>query len=102
MAKPRITFAVKKDEQGEPVEIYLYLNAEGRDQLVSELQHLDERSDHFHMHPEDEPNPEVPMRAIAYLPSEETVPYHVKVMSRPDEWDRQYFPHVMKDDEPSA
>jgi hypothetical protein len=31
------------------------------------------------------------------VPDEETVPYHVKVMLRPDAWDTEYFPHVMKD-----
>jgi hypothetical protein len=100
MARPRITVVVKKDQQGEPAEVYLYLNPEGRDQLVAELQHLSERSDHFHMQP-DELVAEVPLCGIPYE-SDELVPGHVKVMFRPDDWDRQYFPHVMKDDETSA
>ncbi len=100
MAKPRITFAVKKNEQGEPVEVYLYLNPEGRDQLVAELQHLSERSDHFHMQ-HDELIAEVLTQSVPYEP-DEIIPWHVKVMFRPDVWDRQYFPHVMEDDDASA
>ncbi|MBX3430923.1 MAG: hypothetical protein KF779_15170 [Hyphomonadaceae bacterium] len=100
MSKPRITFAIKKDEQGEPVEVYLYLNPDGRDQLVAELQHLSEQSDHFHMQ-HDELIAEVLMRDVPYE-SDEIIPWHVKVMLRPDDWDRRYFPHVMKDDAPSA
>ncbi|MCC6786830.1 MAG: hypothetical protein IT547_03245 [Hyphomonadaceae bacterium] len=100
MAKPRITFAVRKDEQGEPVEVYLYVNPEGRDLLIAELQHLSEQSDHFHML-HDELIAEVLTRGVPYEP-DEIIPWHVKVMFRPDDWDLQYFPHVMKDDEPSA
>lgn len=100
MSKPRITFVVKKDEQGEPAEVYLYVNPEGRDQLVAELKHLSEKSDHFHMQP-DELIAEVPIGDVPYE-SDDIIPWHVKVMFRPDEWDRQYFPHVMKDDNASA
>lgn len=95
MAKPRITVAVRKDENGQPAEVYFYLNPEGRDLLVTELQHLSERSDHFHMHPA-EWEMEVPLEMQAYAPSEETLPGHVKMMFRTDDWDRQYFPHVMQ------
>ena len=98
MSKPRITFAVCDGGQ----EVRIYLNEEGRLLLIEELAHISERSDHFHMHPENEPNPEVPMCTIAYVPDEETVPYHVKVMLRPDAWDTEYFPHVMKDADVSA
>lgn len=98
MSKPRITFGVCDDGQ----EVRIYVNPEGRLLLIQELAHLSEQSDHFHMHPEHEPNPEVPMRTIPYVPSEETIPYHVKVMLRPDDWDLEYFPHVMKDDDASA
>jgi hypothetical protein len=97
MAKSRITFVINKDDKGDPVEILLYLNPEGRDQLVQELQHLSEQSDHFHMMP-DELIAEVPIGAIPYV-AREIIPDHVKVMFRADDWDRQYFPHVMKDDD---
>jgi hypothetical protein len=95
MAKPRITVAVRKDEQGEPAEVFLYLNPEGRDLLVGELQSLNERSDHFHMHPA-EWEMEVPLSMRAYAPEEETLPTHVKMLLRLDAWDEEYFPHVME------
>jgi hypothetical protein len=100
MAKPRITVVVKKDEKGEPAEVFFYVNSEGRDQLVGELQHLSEQSDHFHMEPE-EWAMEVPLGMVPYEEGE-IIPTHVKMMFRTDDWDRQNFPHVMKDDEPSA
>jgi hypothetical protein len=96
MAKPRITFAVRKDEQGEPTEVFLYVNPEGRDQLIAELQHLSASagSDHFHMQP-DELIAEVTTGAIPYEEGE-IIPWHVKVLFRTDDWDRQDFPHVME------
>lgn len=100
MAKPRITVVVKKDENGEPAEVFFYFNPEGRDLLVEELQRLSEKSDHTHMGPEDW-GMEVALDQVPYVEGE-IVPGHVKLMFRTDEWDRQYFPHVMKDDEPSA
>jgi hypothetical protein len=93
MNKPRITVVVKKDENGELAEVFFYLNPEGRDRLVAELQHLSEASDHFHMEPEAWAM-DVPLRMISYE-ADETLPNHVKMMFRTDEWDRQYFPHVM-------
>lgn len=96
MAKSRITVVVNKNDKGEPNEVLIYLNLEGRDQLLSELQHLSESSDHFHMQPEDWAM-EVPLRMIPYVEGE-IIPAHVKVMFRPDAWDEQYFPHVMNDD----
>jgi hypothetical protein len=94
MAKPRITVGVTKDDKGEPAEVYFYFNPEGRDLLVSELTHLSEKSDHFHMHPA-EWEMEVPLEMRAYVPAEETAVSHVKLMFRTDEWDEKYFPHVM-------
>lgn len=101
MAKPRITCVLTKDESGEPVSVYLYLNPEGRDLLADELRRLDERWDHLHIQPE-EWTVELPLQIKAYVPDAETVIQDVKIMYRPDAWDEQYFPHVMKDDEPSA
>jgi|CXWL01.1.fsa_nt_gi hypothetical protein len=94
MAKPRITVVVAKDDKGEPAEVYFYFNPEGRDLLVSELAHLSEKSDHFHMNPA-EWEAEVPLQMRAYVPAEETPVSHVKLMFRTDEWDEKYFPHVM-------
>jgi len=94
MTKPRITCVVTKGEQGQPAEVFLYLNPEGRDLLVKELQHLDERWDHLHIQPE-EWTVDLPLQIKAYVPDKETVIQHVKMMYRPDAWDEQYFPHVM-------
>lgn len=96
MARPRITVVVTKDAAGEPAEILFYFNPEGRDLLVDELTHLSETSDHFHMQDADLAM-EVPLQMQAYVPLEETPVSHVKMMFRTDEWDRQYFPHVIQD-----
>jgi hypothetical protein len=95
MAKPRITAVVTKNDKGEPAEVYFYFNFEGRDLLVSELTHLSEKSDHFHMHPA-QCEMEVPLEMRAYVPAEETPVSHVKLMYRTDERDEQYFPHVIE------
>ncbi len=96
MSKPRITVSVIKDENGEPAQVYFYLNHEGRALLVDELSKLSETSDHFHMHPADW-QMEVPLSMRPYSPDQETLPTHVKMMFRPDEWDKAHFPHVMAD-----
>ena len=97
MSKPRITIAYTKSETGEPDEVLLYLNPEGRDLLVNELSRLDERSDHFHLQDEDWSG-EVPLQTKAYAPEREQVVFAAKVMLRPDHWDAEYFPHVLSDE----
>ncbi len=97
MVKPRITIAYTKGDDGEPDEVLFYLNPEGRDLLVNELKHLDERSDHFHLQDEDWSG-EVPLQVKAYVPGQEHVVSAAKVMLRPDHWDAEYFPHVLSDE----
>jgi len=92
MARSRITAAIRKNAQGEPHGVLIYLNPEGRDELVKELLNLSERSDHFHMLQDEEA--EVVLASIPYE-ADEVLPYEVKVMLRPDSWDQAYFPHVM-------
>ena len=89
--KPRIT--VNLTEGGE---LEIWLNPEGRALLVRELQHLDERWEHFHLAPED--MGEVELSTRPYRPTD-TVFSWGKVLFRTDEWDRKYFPHVFDDDE---
>jgi hypothetical protein len=89
--KPRITVNVAADG-----ELEIWLNAEGRDLLVRELQHLSERSDHFHMAPED--MAEVELSTRPYRPTDRLL-QRVKVLFRTDEWDRQHFPHVLPETE---
>lgn len=97
MTSPRITIAFTKGKDGEPEEILLYLNPEGRDLLIDELKRLDERSDHFHLQDEDWSG-EVPLRMKAYVPEREQVVSAAKVMLRPDHWDAEYFPHVLSNE----
>ena len=96
MTNPRITCVVTK-ENGEPAEVLFYLNPEGRDWLVKELLQLNERRDHLHLLPGPEAET-FPLRTEAYVPEDETAVWAVKMMFRPDAWDEQYFPHVMKGD----
>jgi len=97
MAKARITIAYTKGDDGEPDEVLFYVNPEGRDLLINELQHLDERSDHFHLQEEDWQG-EVPLQMKAYVPEREQVISAAKVMLRPDQWDAEYFPHVLSNE----
>ena len=94
MGKPRITIAYTRGDGGEPDEALLYVNTEGRDLLISELRHLDERSDHFHLQAEDW-DAEVPLQTTPYVPHREQTFSVAKVMLRPDHWDAEYFPHVL-------
>ncbi|MBR0551522.1 hypothetical protein [Stakelama marina] len=86
--KPRITINTNKDG-----ELEIWLNPDGRDLFVRELQHLSERSDHFHLGPEDLGG-EVPVQIIAYREGDQIIEWG-KVLFRPDEWDAQHFPQVI-------
>jgi hypothetical protein len=90
--KPRITINSNKDG-----ELEIWPNEAGRDLLVKELQHLSERSDHFHFGPE-KFDGEVPIQTRAYREGDVIIECG-NVMLRPDEWDAQYFPHVRGDAE---
>ena len=96
MASPRITVVTLKNENDEATSVNLYVNPEGRDLLVRELSRLSEKSDHFHMDAA-EWAIEVPLQTTAYDPGAETIASNVKIMFRSDDWDREYFPHVMMD-----
>ena len=76
-------------------ELQIWVNPEGRDLLVRELQHLSKKSDHFHFMPEDMDG-EVPVRNRAYKPGAEVIEWG-KVLFRPDDWDARYYPHVLDD-----
>ncbi len=87
--KPRITISLTIDG-----ELEVHLNESGRDLLVKELQHLSEDSDHFHFGPE-EAGGEVPTQTYPYRDDHKIVGWG-KVLFRPDKWDAQYHPHVLK------
>ncbi|MEW5684387.1 MAG: hypothetical protein AB1942_05680 [Pseudomonadota bacterium] len=90
---PRITISRGKDGF-----FQIWLNPDGRDLLVRELQALSEKHDHFHIMPEDM-RPELPARNRPYEEGDEVIEWG-KVLFRPDEWDQRYFPHVL--DAPDA
>lgn len=90
----RITICIRADGSFE-----LLLNEAGRDLMIEELQRLDHKWDHFHMDHYDDPDiadaTDVILSTIPYRDGD-TVIEHGKILLRPDDWDRQHFPHVMK------
>ena len=87
--KPRIT--ISTTETGE---LEIWINEVGRDLLVKELQHLSATSDHFYFSPE-ELDGEVPVQSRPYREGDRVLEWG-KVLFRPDEWDRKYYPHVLE------
>ncbi|MGE3871497.1 MAG: hypothetical protein AB7F74_00935 [Parvibaculaceae bacterium] len=85
--KPRITINLTADGSLE-----IWLNETGRDLLVEQLQSLDENNDHLHFGQTEADDIEVSSRP--YSPSDKILG-HGKVLFRTDDWDRQYFPHVL-------
>jgi hypothetical protein len=85
--KPRITFNVTTDGEFE-----LWLNEQGRDLLMHELQNLSEESDHFHFGTWE--GAEVQVQATPYRPTDTVLEYG-KIYFRTDAWDEKYFPHVI-------
>ena len=73
-------------------EFELWMNGEGRDLLVKELQRLDESNEHIHLGPKSIGDVEVATRP--YRPDDKVLEWG-KIPFRTDEWDRKYFPHVM-------
>jgi D-alanine-D-alanine ligase-like ATP-grasp enzyme len=73
----------------------IWLNPDGRDLLVQELQRLDEKHEHFHLMPE-EVECGIPVQVRPYGKDDEIIEY-AKVLFRPDTWDARYFPHVLEE-----
>lgn len=72
-------------------ELEIWLNEQGRDLLVRELQRLGEKHEHFHFgHNE---IGEVELSTRPYRPDDRVLEYG-KVLFRTDAWDKQYYPHV--------
>ena len=91
---PRITLNLTADGEFE-----IWLNPEGRDVLVKELQGLSERNDHFHFGPS--PSGEVEVSSRAYRSDDKLLEYG-KVLLRPDAWDAEHYPHVLRRPAPST
>jgi hypothetical protein len=85
--KPRIT--VNLTAKGE---FEIWLNEAGRELLVKRLQALSERNDHFHLGPAEIGEVEVCSRPYR---ADDRILEYGKVLFRTDDWDRQYFPHVL-------
>jgi len=85
--KPRIT--VNLDANGD---FEIWINEEGRDLLVQELQRLNKGNEHFHLGP-DKITSDIQVSTRPYRPDDKILEYG-KVLFRPDEWDKQYYPHV--------
>ncbi|MEQ1493512.1 MAG: hypothetical protein ABL932_23500 [Terricaulis sp.] len=91
--KPRVTVCTRADGTFE-----ILLNEAGRDLMVKELQRLDRSWDHFHLDyyvdPDIADGTDVVLSSIPYR-DDDTVLENGKVLLRPDDWDQQYFPHVV-------
>ncbi|HZP79158.1 MAG TPA: hypothetical protein VFB45_23685 [Pseudolabrys sp.] len=74
-------------------ELEIWLNPEGRDVFVKELQGLSETNDHFHLAPSFSGDLVVSSRPYR---SDDKLLEYAKILFRTDEWDTQYFPHVME------
>lgn len=86
--KPRVTINLTSNG-----ELEIYLNPEGRDLFVKELQALNKGNEHFHMGTEDEYFEEIELSKLPYR-SDDKIVDRAKVLFRLDEWDRQYYPHI--------
>jgi hypothetical protein len=75
-------------------EAQIYLNPEARQWLIAQLNKLDRRDDHFHVFSFEDWDG-LQLSDIPYSPNDKTVPA-LKVLLRQDDWDEQYFPHVME------
>ena len=73
-------------------EFEIWLNPEGRDVLVKELQGLSETNDHFHLGPR--PIGEVQISGRRYRSDDQLLEYG-KILFRTDDWDAKHFPHVV-------
>ena len=89
--KSRITLSLTKNGQFE-----LFLNEAGRDELVELLRSLDRDDEHFHIAPEGYGGDCV-VSEIPYRSTDQVLSWG-KVLFRLDEWDQEYFPHVVAED----
>jgi hypothetical protein len=73
-------------------EFEMWLNPEGRDIVVKELQGLSETNDHFHFGPKTFSEVEVANRPYR---SDDKLLMRGKILFRTDAWDAEFFPHVL-------
>ena len=73
-------------------ELEIWLNPEGRDVLVKELQGLSETNDHFHLGPKTFGEVQVSNRPYR---SDDKLLEYGKILFRTDASDAEYFPQVL-------
>lgn len=94
-ARPRITLSIRHDRAFE-----IWLNEEGRDLLVQWLRTLDRENDHIHLDyvpgQETDNYTDVVLSVIPYRADDKCLEFG-KILLRPDDDDRLYYPHVLAD-----
>ena len=73
-------------------ELQIWLNEEGRDLLVKNLQKLSQTNDHFHLDPYATSGMQLSEKP--YRDGDNVFEW-AKIMLRTDDWDTRYFPHVL-------
>lgn len=86
--KPRFTISLSKNNV-----IELYINEIARDILIQQLTGLNKTSDHVHLSANWPA--EIELSEKKYT-SSDTVFTEAKILLRPDEWDKEYYPHVLE------
>lgn len=86
--KSRVTLSLSEDGQ-----IEIRLNEAGRDELVKLLRSLDRDHEQFHLGPA-EFHPDCAVSEVPYREMYRVLSWG-KVLLRPDDWDREKFPHVV-------
>jgi hypothetical protein len=78
--------------------IEIWMNEDGRDLLLRELQGLNENNDHLHLAPMTaRPIGDIELSSRPYRAGDKVFEWGT-VLFRPDTWDREHFPHVLDDD----
>ena len=93
--KPRITVETRNVEAGH-CSVFLYANETGLKLLIDELYDLSKTNDHFHLgSPEWTGIEEDPLSLKPYDKQDSAATAgHLKVLFRPDDWDKEYYPHL--------
>jgi len=86
--RPRITL-LRTDEGV----IELLFNEAGKALLISEIARLGETNDHLHLST-DGGYAEIELSVIPYSPTDQVIG-DMKLLFRTDDWDKEFFPHVL-------
>jgi len=97
--EPRVTVEIESgEEDSTPHTVQIFLNEEGLRKLIEDLTALSEKNDHFHMFSQDWSGSNGDLSQIPYYP-QNTTAHHLKVLFRPDHWDRKYYPHMFLEED---